>query len=143
MSSTQLSWEWLAGFFDGEGCISVCRNNYKPGQDAQTIRLQIHQKQIEILDEITEFIFAETGAVPYLGGKKCHSLQYTRQNDVIAILDKLIPYLRVKKEFAIEAHAYMSEIVRLYNEFGQKWRKHAESPVVPTRARLRAVGGEM
>lgn len=144
MSSTQLSWDWLGGFFDGEGCISVRRVNYKKNRPAMTVHLQIHQKNVEILDQITEFIYSELGIVPYLGKSgKCHSLQYSRQADVVALLEKLIPVLHVKKEFAIEAHAYMSEIIDLRERFGLHWRKHMKTPTVPTRAQLRAVGGEM
>ena len=140
---SQLSWPWLGGFFDGEGCISVVKANYRVPDGAEVIRLQIHQKTVEILDDITEFIYAEIGAVPYLGESRGnHYLQYHRSADVISILLALTPHLRVKHEFAKEALEYMQALKKLRDDYGMHWRKNEnlEVPAVPVRARLRRVG---
>ena len=45
--ATNMNWEYIAGFFDGEGCIYI--KNSK-------VRLQLTQKPIEVLVIIQKFL---------------------------------------------------------------------------------------
>jgi hypothetical protein len=51
MDSSKISPQWLAGFFDGEGCISV---RAKSGNAAPSIRVDIAQSDFTILAAIGE-----------------------------------------------------------------------------------------
>ena len=93
-----ITWEYLAGFIDGEGSIK-CYDS-RP-------RLTIGQKNKEVLEAIQEFL-ATTW--PYTSGKTkltysrgCWYLQLNAVGVVVHVIRGVLPHLIVKKEDALHA----------------------------------------
>jgi intein/homing endonuclease len=103
----RMTWEYLAGFFDGEGCLqtTALRRPY----------LSVAQSQPrgrQLLEEIKQFL-VEQGVTPtkiasvgYTRSKRRHRTQrvrhmhylvITRRQDVALICRGMFPYLRIKK----------------------------------------------
>ena len=98
-----ISWEWLAGFFDAEGCIRI-----RPY--GTTIALSISQKHRKVLDKIHEFLFAhgyKTGKVN-VNSRSHHILEVGAQDHAIALLDCLLQHglllKRSSAEIALKVH---------------------------------------
>ncbi len=132
---SQLSWKWLAGFFDGEGCISVARQN--PGQPPSAVRLSISQNGVQswVLDEINEFL-ETAGVLTYLRplaetGQR--DVQISEFDSVEYVLKRLSPHLIVKKARAEECLRYMREVRKLKKEHGKWWLRHVTSVPAPLR----------
>ena len=89
-----MNWNYLAGFFDGEG--SIARNR-------KSFRITISQTNEEILNEICDFL--EIGYVIKVKKRKSHwkdSWVYfiASKKDVCNFLERVVPYLILKKELA-------------------------------------------
>lgn len=83
-----ISAEYVAGFFDGEGCISA------RGNRAHVV-IAITQGRREILDEIQESL--GFGYVRGLNGGKHFRYEVTHQRHVRTFIKVVYPYSRVKK----------------------------------------------
>lgn len=132
-----MKWEWLAGFFDGEGCI-VVRIDTKKKRKSPDIWLQFHQlPRSGVLLEIREFLEQRAVSVHYhVGQKGCGMLQISKKADVELCLKRMFPYLRVKRGQAEECLRYFSELRILQKEFGMRYYMYGvERPEIPTRAR--------
>lgn len=106
-----LTWEYIAGFFDGEGCVSCYNNPARP--DALTVVASIAQTGLEghaLLTEIKDFLTGH-GIKSYLDTKhsrmrshptyrKSYALRICAKPSLIPFLTNMIPYLRIKKVVA-------------------------------------------
>lgn len=96
---------WAAGFFDGEGttCYSMT---------AKSTRIQISQKNPELLHRFADAVGAGVVCGPYKNGKgEVYQYRLSRRDDVIAVLTKLWPFLgKQKKDQARAAHAAPPEL---------------------------------
>jgi hypothetical protein len=123
--STQLkplTWEWISAFFDAEGCIVVRRDKRAV---AVGIWLQFHQHaRSGVLLEIREFFEDRGMKVYYRDDGPKSSIQVHRKGDVMKCLKRMLPYLRVKREQAIECASYFEKLSALQKEFGQKYWTH-------------------
>lgn len=97
-----ITWQWLAGFFDGEGSISISKYPFH-------VRLEICQSPDKILKEIQKFL-----GYGWLHYKKKNllvcGLQFCSDTETAKLLKKLLPYLRVKHfraKFALQFLNYM------------------------------------
>jgi hypothetical protein len=86
-----MTWEYIAGFFDGEG--SICHNG-------KGYRVTIVQTNQEVLDDIIHF--SGVGSVIKITKRKAHwkdSWVYyiARQKDVYFFIKHVVRFLRVKK----------------------------------------------
>lgn len=94
---------YIAGFLDGEGCISVyCRTK------GVTVKMYAHNCKRSVLDWIAETTGLGSVQVHCKGNEKhCVSFSWqTNSISVVAVLKQVLPYLRLKKrqaELAIEA----------------------------------------
>ena len=91
---------WAAGFFDGEGTTS-----YSPKQ--QSTRIQISQKDPALLYRFQDAVGFGDVCGPYKNGKgQVYQYRLSRRADVIAVMQKLWPFLGdEKKEQAKRANA--------------------------------------
>ncbi len=105
---------WAAGFFDGEGCVSVRRrkpvNQGKTASQEYTYVLVVtaNQKARSPL-EILQQLFG--GAIFYHSHKENHCPMYTWQATTLiaaAMLREILPYLVVKQEQAEIALTFQS-----------------------------------
>ncbi len=88
---------WIAGFFDGEGCICIT----KTSKGYQFVQVLVSQKDPTVLWWMQEKF--RMGNV--YKKELCHQLAISKQEDVVEFLSALLPYLRVKKGKAEEAIA--------------------------------------
>jgi hypothetical protein len=102
----EMRWSYVAGFFDGEGSISVrAHANGKPNSRAQ---VKIYQCGVaRVLDEISEFLTAKQiynsvrryANPPY--SEKCF-VEVNRQRAILKLLERMQPYMIVKTEQAAD-----------------------------------------
>jgi len=91
-----MNWEYIAGFFDGEGSISIVNKKYCNWRLSQGI------KQNNVLFQIQ--IFLNTQNIKshlYIYPTKANKMTYlhiTNHKNVLKILKNLYPYLIVKKK---------------------------------------------
>lgn len=111
-----MTWQYLAGFFDGEGCISIekvgdGRNTYR------RVRITIGQSEPQhlVIYAIADFL-DDHGLHPrtYVqsyehmsAAKPQHSLRLMRASEVRWFLEKMLPHLLVKEGQAREAIAFI------------------------------------
>lgn len=93
-----MNWEYIAGFFDGEGSTSIIDKKYCNWRISQGI------KQNKVLYQIQIFLKSQ-GIKSYLYtyptvASKMSYLHITKHKDVLKILENLYPYLIVKKKVA-------------------------------------------
>lgn len=132
-----MTWEYIAAFFDGEGCLSVRRGNYRANSnDSMTVYLALYQKEgTKILDEIAKFLRRQ-GVTSIYRGKG--NLQISSRHDVIFMLENMIPTMRVKRVFAIECYEYLCQVDRMIEKHGRFWHRLVGASVkVPVPARQR------
>ena len=92
----ELSWPWLAGFVDAEGCIGI-------RADSKSIFLNITQKDDAVLEKIFGFMQAEGIAAAQVrhDGRDAHVLSVSALESVLILLDNLLRNgLFLKKEQA-------------------------------------------
>jgi len=91
-----MNWAYIAGFFDGEGCVSRLNKN------ASHIywRIDIVQKDRNVLDEIQKFIRYGKVFRSTTGIKKTLIYRYGihKQEQILDFLSNVLPYVVVKKE---------------------------------------------
>lgn len=104
---------WAAGFFDGEGCITI-------GREARhTVRIKVKQVEREPLDRFHRIVGAGTVHGPYRHDhgpyrKNCrpiHQFHMGKRADVVRTLNLLLPHLcSAKAERAREALAWIEDL---------------------------------
>lgn len=113
---------WAAGFIDGEGCFfltpSRSANCHTPG-------LAISQTRPEPLDVLAEVLggTVRLRKAPTAAGSPVYTLTYTGAKSVAAAIDKLLPYLILKKREAELVRAYCDTVG--YNRNGVPRLVHA------------------
>ena len=95
-----MCWEYLAGFFDGEGHVGIAKLRRKGGTFVYAINVSIVNTNLDLLKEIQR----EMGGQIYKSktrNKKAHrqsySLQFTKRQDQFCILSGMLPFLRIKR----------------------------------------------
>lgn len=117
-----MNWQWLAGFFDGEGSVGIKTSTYKDTFYVSPC-LQLKQagdKGQRILQEIKLFLEEQRIKVngPYFikarqdsrvgHCQESYSLQLGDQESVSRFLKNLLPYLRVKKTEAQDLQRFFT-----------------------------------
>jgi hypothetical protein len=115
---------WLAGVFDGEGTLSLGKNNgtKHPDWNARKITLVVPNSDERLILRAVE-IFERMGITPYItcGEPNAHQnldrwrVCVTQREDVRKVVIALIPYLTAKREQAILMRRYVES--RLKREF--------------------------
>lgn len=81
---------WIAGFFDGEGCVGV---NYSKGHPR--IRVSITQKYPQQLEDIQRLTLV--GTLEYRMTNKTWRIRIVSHADVRRFLEIILPYSRGKR----------------------------------------------
>jgi hypothetical protein len=100
----QMSWQYLAGFFDGEGNVGIYQNRARRGNGMPVVCVcQSGERGRLLLEEISEFL-KPLGIKCYFGSKKAHGnvqaqhiLRVCNRGNVQMFLRGVFPYLRIKK----------------------------------------------
>lgn len=90
-----IDWQWLAGFFDGEGCVHIQEMGLGPKN--KTVRYQarvlVAQKCIPLLENIKHFL--GYGYI-YVHESTCPNLSIPSKK-ILHFLMHILPYLQVKR----------------------------------------------
>ena len=113
---------WIAGFFDGEGCLSMsfsptATSYQNRGQHRLTISLT--QNDRAPLDWVSS-IFG--GRVRAYSGRKSHQWHLTGLDKQRAFLYAVLPYLRVKKRQAELAIEFLGTVTSNHGRIGKPLR---------------------
>lgn len=99
-----ISVEYVAGLFDGEGCINICTSNPSKGQTRTRLRASIGNTHREVL-LLIQSVFG--GSIRVLKGhhKPVYVLHWDGGN-AISFLSSVAPYLIIKSDQASLAAEY-------------------------------------
>jgi intein/homing endonuclease len=119
---TTEEWAYIAGFFDGEGWITLATIN---GRHI-AIRIGITQKKIEVLLWIKARLGFGYLENHYGGGNytfnKCSQLLFGKQREQLAFLIGILPYLHVKRTKAEAAITFLE--LKIANRQGKMGPAH-------------------
>lgn len=124
----QAFWAYLAGFTDGDGCISL----EKSKRTYHYSRIRWSQKEADsaVLDVIGDFLIRQgikltdrNYSVSRAGHKyPQRELCVTNAGDTRLVLHQLLPYLVVKRARAEEALIVLDHVHELKQQYGNKYR---------------------
>ena len=107
--------EYLAGFFDGEGCIDSSQGK---------IRLKITQKDTPDSRSLFAQIQNEWGGCIYTDNRGISVLRWVGRKGQ-PILEAMLPHLRLKTTQAVLALQWMKKMDRTHSESKRTWKKRA------------------
>ena len=98
-------WIYLAGFIDGEGCLGIYRAKRKNAKDGLRPYIAITNTDKEIMDAIKKTIPKKVYcSMGKSRRKKTHKFAYNLRienyGSVLFVLEKIKPYLTIKRERA-------------------------------------------
>jgi intein/homing endonuclease len=107
-----MNWAYIAGFFDGEGCIRVARAKLGIGITLQIVQVTEH---VEVLNEIAAFlkglnveaIVNDEKFVRNPRWRPVSNLTIRRRDSVMTFLRGVLPYIYVKKVSAQDALRFL------------------------------------
>lgn len=92
-----MNWDYIAGFFDGEGNINVSKTcDYKKGGHNLVIMIRIYQSSKEVLEEIKAFI--GYGSIYCKKSNLVFELTFSKKENVSAFLSNIKDKVILKKE---------------------------------------------
>ena len=100
----EITWPYIAGFFDGEGNISLTKHG------CGNINVNLYQKRRDVLDRITNFLKAHNfDANIYVDKREQHTFRISGgRNASLKFLNSILPYLIVKKTEAQDVIRYFT-----------------------------------
>ncbi len=116
-------WIYFAGFVDADGSIGM-RRNWDRGQKRFYYKpfVSVSQKDKAVLEFFKSKIGCGYIAESRWKGRKYWILMFASFKDVKYILEKICPYLVVKKEKALFVLKTMDEVLKLYDGNTRKAR---------------------
>lgn len=105
-----MTWEYLAGFFDGEGCIHYANRPYGRYVHMHVSQGHVNESASQVLHKVFEFLRTQGIPVRYAEHKGDGKVIATNVPALTAWLNGMLPYLIVKKAKAIEALAFAQTI---------------------------------
>lgn len=123
-----MDWAYLAGFTDGDGCIT--REMAKRTYVYARIRWAQKQSESEVLQEVAKFLRHNGIKVTernFSVSRKGHKypqteLSITNAEDTRRVLIQLLPHLVVKRDRALEALSVMNFVHQQKVKYGNKYR---------------------
>ena len=95
-----MNWEYLAGFFDGEGNVNINKITKQNGKFSYAIQLRIYNSEEKVLLQIKKFInIGQIYKVKRLPATNyVYELTITNKKDVKFFLDNIVDKLIIKQE---------------------------------------------
>lgn len=93
---------WLAGVFDGEGCVSILRCKRKGGRVVQSVVLTITNTSAELVERCVR-ILRELGCVPQIVFEPKHTktpiyyVKAARKADALVLAKAILPEATAKR----------------------------------------------
>jgi hypothetical protein len=159
-SMAKMSWEYIAGFFDGEGHVSLSRqqkngeNQFSRGNPRVTL-VQAHERGRHLLEEISSFLRDESITsvieIHHEGDERCsraYRLRVTGFRGIVPFLNGVFPYLRIKKIEAQDmlrydqifptlvgrGHSHRSNVLRAWETRRKRYGNNGyKNPLTPSR----------
>ena len=105
----KMTWEYIAGFFDGEGCITLHSNRTN---GAKVYKIQISQANVLVLERIKDFllenrIYCRVYKDGHWYKEHCKRLCINGYNDVLKFLENIKDKCIVKEQKANDAYNIM------------------------------------
>lgn len=124
----ETSWAYLAGFTDGDGCISY--ETAKRRYHYARVRWAQKEATSQVLDWIATFLSAQgikIGVRNFSVARKsqCYpqrELAITNVADSRIVIRRMLPYLVLKRGRALEALEILDEVHELKTLYGNKYR---------------------
>lgn len=116
-----IGWEYIAGFFDGEGCVF----QFNKSMPYKYWQVCITQKDRSILDKIQKFVGYGTVSQESDQKYNWHRYKIFKQERVLDFLLKIFPYVIVKKE-------QVREILENPWKRQTSWNKGKQNPMYGT-----------
>lgn len=125
-----MNWNYIAGFFDADGSISVIKVNKNKNK---TLQVSFHNNEVYILDQIRYFILKELkimGTISLKPAKKethsdSYELKYSYQN-ALRVANKL-NILHKKKKYRIDIYNQIQEKTKRNGKYSEKELKEREN----------------
>lgn len=92
-SAVNISPAYIAGLFDGEGCVLARRRGSKI-----SVEISITQVNPGVLHEIARALNLGRVYVSVWAGKKCGRLRLNSKHDVVSFIDMILPHTYVKTD---------------------------------------------
>lgn len=140
---TELSWPYIAGFFDGEGHVSIVSSH---NSFVAIICIgQTRERGKKLLHEMTQWL-GRHGILGVTNQQECrypkaqtlYRMWIRRRTSVIPFLTKVMPYLHIKK---IESQDVLRFLVLFPAMNEGKVAKYRAAEVWPTRRALYGITG--
>lgn len=127
-----MNWDYITGFFDADGsvtAIQVMKGNNK------TLQLSFHNNEINILEEIRDFISEEIDIKGHISLKKAkkenhsdaYDLKYTYRN-ALAVANK-ITSIHPKKKHRFQIYNLIQEKTKRNGKYTEEEKKEREALV--------------
>ena len=121
MPLTEAEWAYIAGFFDGEGCITIVMSSRRSG-NVTTPRIYFAQKNLSVLDHISHIlgfgrIYIKRPNKP--GRDETHRLQITVRADIRTFCEGVLPYVFLKKSQVMLMLEYLN--LPHSNRWSREW----------------------
>jgi len=116
---SEISWNYVAGFFDGEGCVRIYTG--KDGYPRLHCSIAQAEPRHEVLYALKDFLAEyEIGSQVYTkpgknGASVCHYLWISKRVHLLAFLYEIRPFVIVKKGDVEEALAWLENNPPGYN----------------------------
>lgn len=131
-----ISWQYIAGFFDGEGYVGIIHSKRGP-----VVSLTMTNTNLALLEMIKEFVgfgnIYEQKVTNRFGKHPCHFLRFANHKGALRFAENILPYCVIKKQriealiTAIKSHKWRGEYEvdrnALYDLY---WNKHYPSRIV-------------
>jgi hypothetical protein len=100
LSAMKVSAQYLAGFFDGEGCITM---RHRTSREGRPQHIQIEANITNTNRDVLALIQSDYGGSLHTHQNKhraIHRLRWTSKDAIYALLKKVFPYLVIKRSNA-------------------------------------------
>jgi hypothetical protein len=124
-SKSKVSWEYLAGFFDGEGWIT---SDCGYGSKYFVIGMCQLESKDRVLKEIIRFLKTkEIFCQQYFRPRtKVSQLRIRGDENMMKFLEGVLPYLIVKEAHAKAAMKYLKQTIPARAKYGNAWRRNTD-----------------
>ena len=100
-------WIWLAGFFDGEGTILISKyTRNRDGKLRVLPEVMVSNTSKPVMMNVAETIDMPLSERKREGRKWIYELRIRKMENIVLFLEKVIPYLRIKRVQAEILYAY-------------------------------------
>jgi hypothetical protein len=113
------SWPYVAGYFDGEGHVSL--HATKRGDKTRAlVWYNTHRESLEAIQAFIDCGFVRAGVMSAGKNRVPYTLSVSKKADLIRVIDGMIPHLIVKREPALRLREYlMSDVGEQSPNFGK------------------------